>query len=309
MMMGSQVLCARYMGAGDLQKTRGVFSLNITLTVAATIFASLISFTLSSSIANILGATPETVGDLSGYITGRGVGLIPMVLGSQLAAFLSLEGQDKYNYIATAILLVFNIALDLLFAAVWKLWKELWGLVKIGFPSPLVFFLTSIRSSVFNNLVAAYDPTMTAVAALSTYVMVLMIFESVGKGVAASGRLLTNISYGEEDGRSITAIMKTVFTKGLLIALAASVVTFLLSNFATGLFYSDKTSEVYRLTVRMLRFGAAVLILETIAYVFNNYFQAIGRNVIVNVMSVLEGIAVMVRLDCCSSRAWGLTAL
>jgi Na+-driven multidrug efflux pump len=278
-----------------------VFSLNLTLALGLTVLATILSFAISPTIARILGASPDTLGDLSGYIMGRGVGLIPMGLGSQFVAFLSLEGQDKRNYIATGTMLVANVVLDILFAAVIKMgipglgvatslsqwlnmivaasffltpkaslkyscksirWKEVGGMLKIGFPSAMVFFLTSIRSGLFNNLLADYDPTMISVAAMSTYAIAIMIFESVGKGVAAAGRLTTSVSYGEEDGRSITAIMKTVFTKGLLIALAASAVTFLLSNFVAGLFYSDSSSEVYKLTAMALRLGAVVLILE-----------------------------------------------
>ena len=333
LVVSSQVLCARYMGAGDLQKTRGVFSLNITLTVIATGIAALLSFTLSLPIARLLGASPAIESDVSGYIIGRGVGLIPMVMGSQFVAFLSLEGQDKRNYVATGTMLVVNVALDLLFAAVLKKgiiglgiatslsqwfymiitgaffltpkaslkysfriinWKEILQMLKIGFPSAMVFFLTSFRSSLFNNLLGKYDPTMICVAAMSTVMLANMIFESFGKGVAATGRLLSSVSYGEEDGRSITDIMKSVFTKGLLISLAASVVMFLLSGLVARLFYSDTASGVYLLTVRGLRFCSAVLFLETIAYIFSNYFQSIGRNIIVNIMSVLEGVAVMV---------------
>lgn len=66
-------------------------------------------------------------------------------------------------------------------------------------------------------MLASYDPTMITVAAMSTYATAYMIFEAVGKGVAATGRLLTSVSYGEEDGRSMTAIMKTIFTKRLLL--------------------------------------------------------------------------------------------
>ena len=99
LVVGSQVMCARYMGAGDLNKTRGVFSLNLTVVVTITAIATLISFVLSSTIADVLGAAPKIEDDLSGYIIGRGVGLIPMVTGSQFVAFLSLEGQDKRNYI------------------------------------------------------------------------------------------------------------------------------------------------------------------------------------------------------------------
>ena len=332
LVVGSQVMCARYMGAGDLNKTRGVFSLNLTVVVTITAIATLISFVLSSTIADVLGAAPKIEDDLSGYIIGRGVGLIPMVTGSQFVAFLSLEGQDKRNYIATGTMLVLNIALDLLFAAVLKMgitglgiatslsqwfymiitgwffltpkaslkysfkninWREILLLFKIGFPSAMVFFLTSIRSGLFNNLLAGYDPTMISVAAMSTYALSMQIFESVGKGVAATGRLITSVCYGEEDGRSMTAVMKTVFTKGLLIAAGASVVTFLMSGLVAGVFYSDPTSEVYQLTVKALRFGALVTIMETIAAIFSNYFQSIGRTVIVNIMSVLEGIGAM----------------
>ena len=336
LVIGSQVLCGRYMGAGDLQRTRSVFSLDLTAAFSASAFAMLLSFILPGTIAQILGASPAVFSDVSGYIVGRGIGLIPMVLGAQFVAFLSLEGQDKRNFAATGAMLAANIALDLYFATAHKemgikglgiatsmsqwinmiitglffltpkaslkysfkaiRWKELWGIAKIGFPSAVVFFLNAIKTSTFNNLMAAYDPTMICVAVMSTYSMTMMIFESVGKGVAAAGRLLTSVSYGEEDGRSITFIMKTVFTKGLIIAAAASVVTFLVSDAVAGLFYSEAASPVYQMTARALKIGAGVMIFVTISAVFSNYFQAIGRTVIVNIMSILEGVGIMVPL-------------
>ncbi len=134
---------------------------------------------------------------------------------------------------------------------------------------------------------------MIAVAAMSTYAIASMIFESAGKGIAATGRLLTSVSYGEEDGRSITSVMKTVFTKGLLITLGSAVVTYMMTDLVAGLFYADHASRVFQLTAYTMRLGAAVLVLETIAAIFSNYFQAIGRTAIVTVMSVLEGIAAM----------------
>ncbi len=332
LVVGSQVLCARYMGAGDLKRTRGVFSLDITIALAAASFGLLLSLALPAPIALSLGASPAVLGDLSGYVIGRGFGLIPMVLGAQLAAFLTLEGQDKRNYIAAGAMLAVNAAMDLFFVRVIKMgvlglgiatslsqwismiaagiffltkraslkysfkgiiWKEFWAILKVGFPSAIIFFLTSVQSGLFNNLLAVYDPTMMAVAAMSTYALASMIFESVGKGVAATGRLLTSVCYGEEDGRSITSVMKTVFTKGLLITLGSAVITFMMADFVAGLFYADHASKVFKLTADAMRLGAAVLILETIAAIFSNYFQAIGRTAIVTVMSVLEGLFAM----------------
>ena len=330
LVVSSQVLCARYMGSGDLERTRAVFSLDITLTVVLSVLATLLSFFMSVPIARIFGASPGTLGDLSGYIISRGIGLVPMVLGSQFVAFLSLEGQDKRNFAATGAMLAANVVLDLFFVAVIKMgisglgvatslsqwismivagsffltrkaslkysfkgirWNESWEMFKIGMPSAMVFFLTSIQGGIFNNLLAKYDPTMIAVAAMSTYAVTVRIFESVGKGVAAAGRLLTSVCYGEEDGHSMTSVMKTVFTKGLLITVGTSAIMFLFANPIAGMFYSDPSSEVFKLTVIALRFGAMALIFDMIAAVFSNYFQAIGRTFIVNLMSVLEGIA------------------
>ena len=336
LMVGSQVLCARYMGSGDLPKIRGIFSLNITLTVAIMSVATVLSFTLASPIAATLGASPVNADDLTGYIVGRGIGLIPVILASQLVAFLSLEGKDNLNYIATCAMIVVNVGLDLLFATAFKsvgiaglgiataisqwvymiaagwvfltprvslsfsfkniLWKETWNLLKIGFPNALALFLLSIRSSIFNNLTAAYDPTMISIAAIASYTMLSLIFESFGKGIAAAGRIMTSLFYGEEDPRSITEVLKTIFSKGMPIVLAACVAAFLLADVAAGLFYADPASEAHKLTAMAMRYGSVVLLLQTVYYIFHDYFQSIGRNVILNIMSVLEGIGFMLPL-------------
>ncbi len=330
LMVGSQVLCARYMGSGDLPKIKGIFSLNITLTVAILSVATVISFSLPSAIAAALGASPVNAEDLTGYIVGRGIGLIPMILAAQLVAFLSLEGKDKLNFIATGAMIVVNVGLDLLFAVAFKdmgiaglgiataisqwvymitagwifltpkvslsysfkniLWKETWGLLKTGFPNALVLFLLAIRSSTFNKLLGTYDPTMISVAVIASYTMLSMVFESFGKGIAAAGRIMTSLCYGEEDGRSITKVIRTIFTKGMLIVLVACAAAFLLADVTAGLFYADPASQTHRLTAMAMRYGSIVLLLQAVYYVFHDYFQAIGRNAIVNLMSVLEGI-------------------
>ena len=330
LMVGSQVLCARYMGSGDLPKIKGIFSLNITLTVCILSVATIISFTLPSPIATILGASPVNADDLTGYIVSRGIGLIPMILAAQFVAFLSLEGKDKLNYFATGAMIVANVGLDLFFAIAFRgmgiaglgiataisqwvymiaagwifltpkvslsfsfkniLWKETWGLLKIGFPNALALFLLSIRSSSFNNLMAAYDPTMISVAAIASYTMLSMVFEAFGKGIAAAGRIMTSLFYGEEDGNSITKVIKTIFSKGMPIVLVACVAVFLLADVGAGLFYADPASEPHKLTAMALRYGSVVLLLQSVYYIFHDYYQSIGRNVIVNIMSALEGI-------------------
>ena len=71
---------------------------------------------------------------------------------------------------------------------------------------------------------------------------------------------------------------------------------FLLADVAAGLFYADPASEAHKLTAMAMRYGSVVLLLQTVYYIFHDYFQAIGRNVILNIMSVLEGIGFMLPL-------------
>ena len=333
--VGSQVLCARCMGAGDMNRTKGVFTLTLTAAACLGILSMSISFIAPGRIATILGVAPDAKEKLSGFIIGRGIGQIPMLVGATLSGFLALEGQNRMNYIGTLFLVILNFSLDLLFASCTDLgikglgiatslsqwgfmcmsgWffltkkaslkyslklirlKELWEMTKVGAPSAIIFFLTAIRSNLFNNTMNVYDPTMISVAALSTYVMTMMIFESVGKGVATSGRLLVSVSYGEKDSSSILTIMKLVFSRGMLIVLAACALTFLLSSPMAGLFYADPNSQVHKLTADALKLGAAVLFFESISAIFSNYFLAIGRNVIVNIMSFMEGFGVTLPL-------------
>lgn len=261
-----------------------------------------------------------------------GIGLIPLVLGQQFGAFLSLEGQDRRNYIAAVSMLCVNIALDLLFAVRLNMgvrglgiatslsnwtymivtgsffltkkatlrysrasidWKEIGSMLNLGFASALLTLLSAVRSGLFNNALSAYDPTMTAVAALSTFSLSYIIFQAIGQGIASSCRMLTSVCYGEEDRKAVTMVMRTVLGKGTVILAAAAALEFALAGTITGLFFPDHSSAVYAMAVKGVRIGAAILILQSVGSAFSSYYQAIGRMKVVNVMSVLEGIAVM----------------
>ena len=332
LMASSSVLCARYLGRGDVGKTKGVFSLNITLTLIITSLAAIISILFSKPIAGILGASPANLETVSGYVLGMGIGIIPLILGQQFVAFLSLEGQNNRSFIASGIMVVVNISMGFLLAVVLKMgvmglaaatslsnwaymiiagsffltkkaslkyssgsinWKEIGTMLSIGFPNALLSLLSAFRSGIFNKTLAAYDPTMMSIAAFSTYTISYMLFQSVAQGTAGAGRMLIGISYGEEDRRSLTLIMKTLLTRGLAIVLAAAALEFVLAGQIAGLYYSDKTSPIYLMTKKGLRIGAGALILQAVGLIFSNYFQSIGRMKVVNVMSMLEGIAVM----------------
>ena len=112
---GTSVLCGRFMGRGELDKTKGVFSLNLTLTLLIGAFFTLASFLFPGFIARLLGANDILEGPLKTYIIGFAFGILPMLLAQQLAAFLQMEGQNTRGYVGIGVMLVSNVALDIIF--------------------------------------------------------------------------------------------------------------------------------------------------------------------------------------------------
>ncbi len=81
---GSTVLCGRYMGKGDFNKTEGIFSLNLTITFILGVIITAASFIMPGQIAVMLGTNEELKADLIRHKVGYAFGIIPMLLGQQV---------------------------------------------------------------------------------------------------------------------------------------------------------------------------------------------------------------------------------
>ncbi len=143
----------------------------------------------------MLGASEELKAELIKYIIGYAIGIIPMLLAQQIAAFLQLERQSTLGYIGIAGMIVSNTFFNVLFVVVfgmgmWGLalatsgsnilyflilvpyyftskaqfhyrlkdayWKDLGNLLKIGIPGALLVFCISIRGIVINRILIRY---------------------------------------------------------------------------------------------------------------------------------------------------------
>lgn len=329
---GTTVLCGRYMGRGDMEKTEGVFSLNITLTILVSGALTLLSVLIPGPIATTLGATEELKGDLVKYILGFAVGIIPMMMSQQISAFLQLERQSKRGYIGIAGMVISNIALDVLLVAVLKmgvfglaiatslsnliyflilapyyltkkaqlhyhikkiLWKVMGRLIKIGVPGALLVFCLAIRGIVINRILLSYAGN-DGLSAMSAFNMISGIFLAYCLGNGSAVRMLTSVFVGEEDKTSIRAVIKTAFTKGLLLSCVVAAIIILISPLLTSIFFPDKESNVYNLAYQLFVIYGFCVPLILIAQVLTNYLQAMGHNLFVNIQSVFDGFFAMV---------------
>lgn len=329
---GTTVLCGRYMGRGELQKTEGIFSLNLTVTFLVGALLTILSVFIPGPIADILGANEVLRADLMKYIVVYAIGIIPMLLSQQLAAFLQMERQSKRGYIGIVGMIISNVALDITFVGILKwgiwglalatslsntvyflilvpyyfssksqlhygvkkiLWNELFGLIKIGFPGAMLFFCLALRGIVINRVLLKYAGN-DGLSAMSSFDMVRGIMLAFCLGIGSVVRMLISVFVGEEDKASMKKLLKLVFTKGMAMACAFAAFMLLISPFVVYIFFPDRTSNVYHLSHQLFVIYSFCVPLILVCQIFTNYLQATGHNLFVNIQSVFDGFFSMV---------------
>ncbi|MBR3796405.1 MAG: ATP-binding protein [Clostridia bacterium] len=329
---GTAVLCGRYMGRGEMQKTRGVFSLNLTVSLLIGVLLSVVCFLFPGRAADALGADAQLRQPLMEYMVGFAVGIVPQLLAGQLASFLQMERQDKLGYIGISAMMVINVVLDVLFVAVFRLdvsglalatalanwayflvlvsyyfgkkaqlsysfacicWRELIDMVRIGLPGALLVFCLAVRSLVINRILLQVAG-QDGLSAMSAFNMVSCLFIALCLGAGAVVRMLTSIFMGEEDRDSMKSLIRIAMTQCLALSAAVGVVVVLLSSVMTSIFFTDPTSNVYVLTRQIFVIYGFCVPLVLLCSVPSNYLQAMGHSVFVNIQSVFDGLLGMV---------------
>ena len=332
LLSGSAILCGRYLGRGEIDRTSGVFSLNLTVAVIIGGVLTAVCLIVPGFIVAILGAGPDLKAELAKYVMGFAFGIIPMLLAQQIASFLQMERQSKRGYIGIAGMIISNVLLDILFVAIldmgiwglalatslsnWTyflllvpyyftskaqlkykisniLWRELPELLKIGFPGALLVACIAVRAMVLNRILLVNAGT-AGVAALAAFNMVYGFFIAFCLGNGAVFRMLTSVFVGEEDKASMKAVLKLVLTKGLAMSCVIGVIVFVTAAPISGLFFADHTLQVYVLTKQLFQIYAFCIPLILICQVNTNYFQTMGHGKFVNVLSVVDGFFSMI---------------
>lgn len=324
---GSTVLCGIYMGKGNLEDTKGIFSLNITVCIIIGVAFSGLCLLIPSQLATFLGANDSLKQSLSTYIVGYSFGIIPMLLSQQLASFLQMERQNSRGYVGIAGMIISNVVLDVLLVAVFKLgvwglalattisnfvyfiilvpyyftskaqltyniknalWSDLIKLIGIGVPGALLVFCLSVRNVILNRILLTYAGN-DGLSAQASFSMVSGIFLAFCLGNGSIVRMLVSVFVGEEDKDSMKKIIKIAMTKGLGLSVIVAAIIVLASPFITSIFFSDKNSNVYHLTYQLFVIYAFCIPLILMCQVATNYLQATGHFLFVNIQSVFDG--------------------
>ena len=326
---GSQLLCGKYMGMNEKDGPQRVFSTDLVLTVGISVLMIIVlSLASVTDMTRILAGDAAVRRYLNQYILGRCIGMIPLMLTEQVSAFLSLENQRKRTTIASVVFIVSNIAFNYLFVGVLKmgafglalasavgLWvflvillqyyfsgksmlklsaghfsrKEILQIVKVGYPGALSRGYETVRGIIVNMLIVQYVGNL-GLSAFAASDSIMQIFWAVPTGIRAVSRMLISISIGEEDRKSLVDSMKTALFKGIPFTGVFSAAIIIAAEPLTRLFYRDPLNPVYPMTVMALRILPICLMLSIISMHFRCYGQISGKQVLVHVLSALDGV-------------------
>ena len=329
---GVSVLSGRYLGSGRIDRTRGVCSLGMALAVGVGAVLTFFSFALPGLIADLLGANAQLREPLKTYILGYAFGIVPQLLGQQIAADIQLERQEKLGHAAVAAMIITNVLLDIVFVTVWHMgvlglalstslanwvyflvvlqyyfsgkaqllpglktidWGETGELLKIGFPNALLVFCLAARSLVINRLLLACAGS-DGLSALSSFNMVCGLILSVAIGAGSLVRILTSVFLGEENREGILQEIRLFFTCVMTLMVVIAVIEILMAPVLAALFFPDRASEVYRLSRQLFTVYGFGIPLTLVCLVYSNYCQAAGFRALVNILSLTDGFFSMV---------------
>lgn len=324
---GVSILCGKYLGGGKVESARGVCTLGLVVATAFGAFLTVLSFAAPYAVANLLGTSEALREALATYIRGYAIGILPMLLGQLLAVNLQLERQEKLGHAGITVMIVLNLVLDIYFVAVrdmgvrglalstslanWgyflvvahyffrrkaqltpnlKLveWKDTFRMIRAGFPNALLILFLAIRSLVINRVLLSFAGE-DGLSALTSFNLVSGLILSAALGTGGLVRMLSSVFLGEENREGLLSMFRLALRPVLGIMLLISAAVVLLSPALAGLFFPDRTSEVFRMSRQLFFIYGFCVPLSYLCILYSSYYQAAEHRVFVNLISLMDG--------------------
>ena len=348
LMGGSVILCGKYMGKNQLERMQNVFSLDLVLSaLIAALFILLYVFFAAFDLTGIFTKDAAVRPLFNQYILGQAIGLFPLLLANQLPAFLAMENKGRRTIEASFVFVAVNVLLNYLFVqllhmeafglalasslGLWVFfgmqilpffsegahlrasvrglqWGESIAIVKTGVPGALSNGYQTLRGFIVNHLLEVFVGSV-GISAFATADNVMRIFWSVPMGMVAVSRLLISVSIGEEDRQTLTDIMRVVFSRYVPLMCSICAMIILCSVPITRLFYRDPAEPVYMMTAWGLRLLPLCMPMSILCMHFTCYGQASGKQGLVHVLSVLDGVVCVAGFTALLIRAAGMNSV
>ena len=326
---GATILCGQYMGKNENQKMRGIFSLDISISFLLGAFIASILFLVGRLVeAGLFLRDPSMRPYFSIYLIGQAIGVVPFILGNQLASFLSLENKMRRNTVASISFIASNVLLNFIFikklnmgvfglslASSLGAWiyflvqvqyfftkksrlkfslkdidvKEVGRIFIVGYPGALSNGWQTLRGFIVNFLISAYVGTV-GISAFYAANTLMGIAWCVPAGMVAVSRMVMSVGVGEEDRATVSDVMRVMFKKYCLVNNLLGLLIIVFAEQLALIFYQDIFSQVYIMTVWGFRLLPLTLALGSILQHFVCYAQMSAKNFFIQLVSFLDGV-------------------
>ena len=326
---GSQILCGKYMGKNDPEKTQDIFKLSLlSVTGFSIVTCIFLLMSVFFNLTRVFTSDPVTRDTLNKYILGQVIGIFPLILGQLLPAYLSIENQSGRTTTSGIVCILVHVLANVLFVVVLKMsafglalassagmwallcvqaayflsgksffkikhkvadWRHSLDIIKIGYPGALSNIYQAVRAIILNTLILQYVGTV-GLSSFAASESILRLFWTIPYGMIVVSRMLMSISIGEEDRKSLADVMRVAMYKCIPLMCCVSVLIILCAVPFTRMFYRDPSDHVYGMTVNAFRIVPLCMPLSIICMHFVCYAQASGKQFLVHLLSLLDGV-------------------
>lgn len=342
---GSSILCGTYLGRNEHEKVQNVFSLNLVLSLLISLVFTLLYLALGLlDLTGFLTRDPAVRLLFNRYLLGQTVGILPQMLGSSCAAFLSLENKQRQTLIASLSYIVANILLNFVFVQLLHLealglalanglgmwvflgvqawvflrgkslfrltlrvsrWDEAGRILLIGLPGAAGNLYQTARGLIVNKLLEAFVGSV-GISAFATANNLLGLVWAIPGGMLAVSRMVISISVGEEDRQTLTDVMRVMFRRFLPLMSCVSLAVILCAVPLTRIFYRDPSESVFMMTVWGFRILPLCMPAAVISMHFTCYGQSSGKQGLVHLLALLDGVVSVAGFSALLVPLWGI---
>lgn len=325
--IGFQILCSRAVGKGDRDRAVSLFSTGAIFLFLCSLIIALACIFFREPLAIFLGADDSILELLKNYIFGYAFGIPAQMLLGMLTTFLPLNSHTKLLYVSIAVMIVSNIALDIIFITVFGMglfglglataisyllsfgtavtsffdkdnaihfkagcfsFTDLWHAAVLGLPNLMFTIGCTLKGYIMNYVLISHVGS-PAVAVMAVQGNICAIVGAVPVGCANAFLSLGSIYYGERDKDSLLALIRYAFKLGLILSGSVTIILMLFSSEISDIFFNAPEAAFY-ISERMLLIFPDFLIFNTAFSILMRIYHCQGHTTLVNIFSLAENV-------------------
>lgn len=327
---GGSTYISRLLGEKNMSGVKSASSVNFYLSLLAGVVFSIICIPLLTSVLNVLGATGDAFTPTMNFILPFVIGAPFMIANFTLGQTIRGEGAAKESMIGMVISVAVNIILDpiLIFtlglgvmgaaiatvigsicAVMYYVWflntkspvqsvslqdfkptKDILGnIFKIGISAFLLSCFLIVSSLLFNNYSMMYGDYV--VAAFGVANRMCQISDFIGMGLYMGVVPLIAFAYAAADTERLNRVLKTTVTYLICIVMGIAAILFVFRTQVLSLFSTD--TNVIHVGKEILTALLLSTLFAGLSGFITSIFQAFGKGVQSNIMSVARGITLV----------------